>query len=68
MNKKLNLFDVLLLLTVIFSISGYLFARAEKTGLNKVIEGKEKIAIELLIPDVNLGSLDSKNDIFKIGR
>jgi len=67
MNKKINLFDALTLLTIIFSISGYLFAKAEKTGLNKVIEGKEKIAIELLVPDVNTGSSDSNNDIFKTG-
>ena len=67
MNKKINLFDALTLLTIIFSISGYLFAKAEKTGLNKVIEGKEKIAIELLVPDVNAGNADFKNDLFKIG-
>lgn len=67
MNKKINLFDILTLLTIIFSITGYLFAKAEKTGLNKIIEGKEKIAIELLVPDVNTGSSDIKNDIFKVG-
>lgn len=49
---KLNLIDLLLLITIFFCISGYILAKAEKTSLNKVIEGKEKIAIELLIPDV----------------
>lgn len=65
--NKISVFDILLIITVLFSTTGLLFARAEKTGLNKVIEGKENIAIEILIPDVNSGSLDNKNEIFKVG-
>lgn len=59
---KSNLLDLLILLTIIFSITGYILARAEKTPLDKVIEGKEKIAIELLLPDVF-----SPNNPFKVG-
>ena len=61
--NKINLLDLLLLVTIAFSISGYIFARAEKTGLNKIIEGKENIAIQLLIPDVFL----ENNVFFKTG-
>ncbi len=66
-NKKINLFDLIVFLTLVFSISGYLYAKAEKTGLNHIIEGKEKIAIELLIPDVNSSSHLSKKEIFNVG-
>lgn len=65
--NKISVFDILLIITLLFSTSGFLFAKAEKTGLNKVIEGKENIAIEILVPDVNSGSLDNKNNIFKVG-
>lgn len=69
MSKKpnINLLDLFLILTVALSVTGFMLAKAEKTGLNNVIEGKEKIAIELLISDVNTGSKDKNEDIFKIG-
>lgn len=51
-NKKPNLLDLLIVLSLILSISGYICARAEKIPLNKIIQGKENIAIEVLIPDV----------------
>ena len=57
---KLNLLDLIIVLTILFSITGYLFAKAQKTGLDKVIEGKENIAIEVLIPDV----FSEKTDLF----
>ncbi len=60
---KLNFLDLLLILTILFSITGYLFAKAQKTGLNKIIEGKENIAIEVLIPDV----FSEKTDLFIAG-
>lgn len=62
-NNKLNLFDFLFLLTIIFSTTGFIIAKAEKSPLNKIIEGKERIAIEVLIPDV----FSSTNDYFKTG-
>src|SRR3989338_6072212 len=61
---KLNILDLLLIITVLFSISGFILAKAEKTGLNKVIEGQENIAIEVLLPDVYLQEI---TDLFKIG-
>ncbi|MBI3590403.1 MAG: DUF4330 domain-containing protein [Candidatus Melainabacteria bacterium] len=65
---SLNFLDLLLFLAIIFSITGYIFARAEKIPLNKVIEGKENIAIELLLPDVfSSESEGSTNSFFKVG-
>ena len=55
---KLNFLDLLVILTILFSITGYLLAKAEKTQLNKIIEGKENIAIEVLIPDVFSENID----------
>lgn len=70
MNKiktNLNLLDCLLLLTVAFSTTGFILARAEKIPLNQIIKGKEEIAIELLIPDVFSTSDSSKEVFFKSG-
>ena len=61
---KLNLLDLLLIISILFSISGFILAKAEKTGLNKVIEGQESIAIEVLLPDVYLQEM---TDFFKVG-
>ena len=55
---KLNFLDLLVIFTILFSITGYLLAKAEKTQLNKIIEGKENIAIEVLIPDVFSANAD----------
>lgn len=68
MNKiktNLNLLDFLLLLTIVFSTTGFILARAEKTPLNQIIKDKEEIAIELLIPDVF--STSPKETFFKAG-
>ena len=62
-----NLLDLLLIISVLFSISGFILAKAEKTGLNNVIEGQENIAIEVLIPDVFLQDADDKKNYFKVG-
>ena len=61
--KKINFLDLLILITIAFSITGYIFAKAEKMPLNKIIEGKEKIAIDLLLPDV----FSENNNIFQVG-
>ena len=55
---KLNFLDLFVIFTILFSITGYLLARAEKTQLNKIIEGKENIAIEVLLSDVFSGTAD----------
>ena len=60
---KFNLLNLILLITIIFSVTGYIFAKEEKTSLSKIIEGKENIAIELLIPDV----FSDERGIFKAG-
>ena len=60
---KSNFLNLLLILTIIFSISGYILAKAEKTPLNKIIHGKENIAIELLLPDV----YTEDKELFKVG-
>jgi hypothetical protein len=60
---NLNFVDLLVIFTILFSITGYLLAKAEKTQLNKIIEGKENIAIEVLIPDVFSGN----TDLFMVG-
>lgn len=64
MNKKtkLNFIDVLLLLTVVFSLYGVSLVKAEKSSLNKVIKGKSKVVIEVFIPDVK-----SKFELFQTG-
>ena len=61
-NIKINLLDFIFIIAIMFSVSGYLLARAEKTQLNKVIKGKEQIAIQVYIPDVVSGG----NNFFKI--
>lgn len=61
--NKLNYLDIVLLITVFLSGSGYILAKAEKTPLNKIIQGKENIGIEILLPDVPV----KNNDYFKTG-
>ncbi len=65
--SNFNILDSLLILSILLCISGYLLARAEKTGLNNVIEGRENIAIEVFIPDVYSDDLDKNNGFFKPG-
>ena len=62
MKSKVNLIDLLLLLTIFLSTTGFLFARAEKSSLNKVITGKQKIAIKVYVSDVPI----RKNELFKV--
>ncbi len=67
MKKKiqinLNFLDLLILLSILFSVTGYLLARAEKTQLNKIIEGKGNIAIEILVSDV----FSPNTELFTVG-
>ena len=61
--NKINLLDILLLITLAFSLGGFVLAKVEKSPLNKIIEGKEVVAIEVLLPDVH----SIPNDYFKVG-
>ena len=49
---EINFLDILIITTILLSITGYKIAKAEKNPLNKLIEGKASIAIEVLLPDV----------------
>ena len=60
---KTNLLDLLLILTILFSLTGFLFVKAQKTPLNKIIQGKEKISIVVLLPGVH----SENNELFKTG-
>lgn len=64
---RTNLLDLFILLCIFFSITGYILARAEKTSLNKLIEGKEKIGIEVYIPDVHQSGSAYTTELFKVG-
>ena len=63
MKSKINILDLLIFLSILFSTTGFILAKAEKSSLNKIIEGKEKIAIVIHLPDVN----SKKDSLFKIG-
>ncbi len=63
LKRKINIVDFLFFVTVACCITGFLFAKAEKTPLNKIIKGKENIAIEILLPDVH----SPNNNFFKEG-
>ena len=65
---KLNLLDLLLLLTLVFSITSYIFAKAEKSSITKIIEGKGEIAIEVILPDIYSTDQKSLSDFFKVGK
>lgn len=61
--KKLNRLDFALLVVVGLCIAGFLLARAGHAGVDKVIEGTDKICI-----DVYLSGLKTEDlDLFKVG-
>lgn len=59
---KVNLIDLLLLLTIVLSTTGFLTAKTEKNSLNKIITGKQKIAIKVYVSDVPL----KKKPLFQV--
>lgn len=63
MNKKFNLIDTSLALTIMLSILGFFLARNSMAGVDKVVEGRPNVKISILI--VGLKSLDSS--LFKVG-
>ena len=67
LNNKINFLDLLLLITLASSLVGYVSAKSEKipslNKLAKIIEGKENIGIDILLPDVPV----KNDDYFKVG-
>lgn len=61
--RKINLLNIFIIVTVVLCIIGTLLAINNKTPLNKVIKGKENIAIEVFIQD----TLTKESNVFKIG-
>ena len=60
---KVNLFDLLLLLTIVLSTTGFLTAQTEKNSLNKIITRKQKIAVKVYVSDVPIRN----NQLFQVG-
>lgn len=68
MLKKFNLIDFLILLTILLSFTGCCINKLGKGNLNKVIQDKETIAIDVLLQEVyttakNLISAGEKTSI-----
>ncbi len=61
--KKINVVDLVMLLTVFISAFGFFLARSSHAGVDKVITDRPKVAMDVLI--VGLKTLDC--DIFKVG-
>lgn len=61
--RKLNAFDLTLAIIITFAVLGYGLARAGLAGVNQVIQGTNKIAI-----DVYLNGLKTEDtNLFKVG-
>lgn len=61
--RKINLLNILVIATVVLCIIGTLLIINNKTALDKVIKGKEQIAIKILIQD----TFSEEREIFKAG-
>ena len=61
--NKINFLDFIVFLTVLLSLIGFVFANNGKAQINKVIQGKEIVAIEIYLSDV----VSDKKDIFMTG-
>jgi len=61
--KRLNRLDFALLLVIGLCLTGFWLARAGHAGVDKVIEGKNKIGIDVYIAALKTEDLD----IFKVG-
>jgi len=61
--KRLNRLDFALLLVIGLCLTGFWLARAGNAGVDKVIEGKNKIGIDVYIAALKTEDLD----IFKVG-
>ncbi len=60
---QLNIIDSSILAVTLFCLMGFLTARSGHAGVNKVIEGHPKVAIEVYIS----GMKTRDTDIFKVG-
>ncbi len=61
--KKINLIDLIIILTVFLSAFGFYLARHSCAGVDKVITGRPNVRMDVLI--VGLKTLDT--NIFKVG-
>jgi len=61
--KRLNAFDTAVLVVVIFCALGFISAKAGHAGVDKIIEGKAKVGIDVYL--IGLKTLDA--ELFKVG-
>ncbi len=61
--RTINAFDAALLIVIFLSIVGFALAKAGLAGVNKVIEGTPKVAIDVFIT----GLKTKDTDLFKVG-
>ncbi|MDR3612265.1 MAG: DUF4330 domain-containing protein [Candidatus Obscuribacterales bacterium] len=61
--RSINAFDAGLLMVVLLALAGFGLAKAGHAGVNKVIEGTNKVAIDVFITGLKTKDVD----IFKVG-
>jgi len=61
--RKINLFDCGLIVVILLSLMGFSLARASKAGVDQMIEGISKVAIDVYITGLKTRDLD----LFKEG-
>lgn len=60
---KVNIINIVIILTIILSVLGFLITKAGKSPISKVVLSKEDIGIEVLISDVH----SKEKDLFNVG-
>lgn len=61
--KRLNAFDSAVIIIVVFCALGFVLAKAGHAGVDKIIEGKARVSIDVFL--IGLKTLDT--DLFKTG-
>ena len=61
--RSINAFDAALLMVILLALAGFGLARAGHAGVNKVIEGTNKVAIDVFITGLKTKDVD----LFKVG-
>jgi hypothetical protein len=61
--KRLNAFDTAVVVMVILCAMGFMFAKAGHAGVDKIIEGKVRVSIDVYL--IGLKTMDT--DLFKAG-
>lgn len=61
--RKLNALDCAVLVVLFFFVLGFCLAKAHATGVDKVVQGVNKVAIDVFITGLKTEDLD----IFKVG-